>query len=139
MQSIRDWLENNPSEAYDVMNTNKSYVFFRKIYDEGPIGGEGVPLTAGRSLAIDHSKIPYGIPVFVSIDPPVENEPPIQRLMVAQDTGGAIRGAVRGDVFWGAGPRAEHLAGKMKSEGSYWLLLPKKIRTANNTFSHNIR
>jgi membrane-bound lytic murein transglycosylase A len=127
MQSIREWLENNPFNAFEVMNTNKSYVFFREIIEEGPIGGEGVALTPGRSLAIDHSKIAYGVPIYVSIDAPVENEESIQRLMVAQDTGGAIRGAVRGDVFWGAGSRAEFLAGNMKSKGSYWLLLPKRV------------
>lgn len=126
MQSIRRWLEARPKQAAEIMNTNKSYIFFRELPDDGPLGGEGLPLTPGRSLAVDRSKIPYGVPVWVDIAPPLENESAVRRLMVAQDTGGAIRGAVRGDVFWGHGPRAEHMAGHMKSEGRYWLLLPKQ-------------
>ncbi len=125
MQSIRDWLEANPVAAVEVMNTNKSYVFFRELDGEGPMGGEGVALTAGRSLAVDRSLISYGIPVWVDIEEPMEGAGDLRRLMVAQDTGGAIRGPVRGDVFWGFGARAEALAGPMKSEGRYWLLLPK--------------
>lgn len=128
MQSIRAWLEAHPQEAHDVMRTNKSYIFFRELAEGGPLGGEGVPLTPGRSLAVDHTKIPYGVPVWVDIDPPVDDGDMgrVRRLMVAQDTGGAIRGAVRGDVFWGHGTRAEYLAGHMKSDGRAWLLLPKK-------------
>ena len=108
------------------MNTNRSYVFFTEIAGEGPQGGEGVALTAGRSLAIDRSKIPYGIPVWVDINEPVPGTGDLQRLMMAQDTGGAIKGAVRGDVFWGFGERAEAMAGPMKSQGRYWLLLPRR-------------
>lgn len=127
MQTIRAWLEAHPQEAHDVMQTNKSYIFFRELAEGGPLGGEGVPLTPGRSLAVDHTKIPYGVPVWVDIDPPVDDGDTgrVRRLMVAQDTGGAIRGAVRGDIFWGHGPRAEYLAGHMKSNGRIWLLLPK--------------
>ena len=121
MQSIRAWLGQHPDEAAEIMNTNKSYVFFKELGQEGPMGGEGVPLTPGRSLAIDHSDIPYGVPMWVDIEAPA-----MQRLMVAQDTGGAIIGPVRGDVFWGYGPEAEASAGSMKSQGRYWLLLPKK-------------
>ncbi len=125
MQSIRAWLEQNPDEADEIMNTNSSYVFFKESEQNGAIGGEGVVLTAGRSLAIDRSKIPYGVPVWVDIKPPLEGEQGLRRLMITQDTGGAIRGAVRGDVYWGYGERAEYLAGHMKSEGRYWLLLPR--------------
>ncbi|MCC7304996.1 MAG: murein transglycosylase A [Alphaproteobacteria bacterium] len=121
MQAIRNWLAAHPSEADEIMNTNKSYVFFKVLEEEGPVGGEGVALTPGHSLAIDRSKIPYGIPVWTDI----EYEGGLRQLMVAQDTGGAIRGAVRGDVFWGYGPGAEELAGPMKAKGRYWLLLPK--------------
>lgn len=127
LQSIRRWLGDNHGEAASVMNTNKSYVFFTELDDAGPMGGEGVALTPERSLAIDRSKLPYGAPVWVDIDAPVSGEPDISRLMIAQDTGGAIRGAVRGDVFWGYGARAEYLAGHMKSRGRYWLLLPKSL------------
>ncbi len=127
MQAIREWLAANPEQADDVMNTNRSYVFFRELLSDGPVGGEGVTLTARRSLAIDHSKIPYGVPVWLQTD-----DPALQRLMVAQDTGGAIRGAVRGDVFWGYGPEAEKMAGPMKASGQYWLLLPKTIAEGKN-------
>jgi membrane-bound lytic murein transglycosylase A len=125
MQAIRSWLAENPVEGRDIMRTNKSYVFFRVLDKDGAIGGEGLPLTAGRSLAIDHSLIPYGVPVFVDLAPPRPQDQRIQRLMVAQDTGGAIRGPVRGDVFWGFGPDAEAIAGPMKSRGRAWFLLPK--------------
>ena len=125
MQSIRDWLEANPNQADEIMNTNASYVFFKELEGEGPLGGEGIALTAGRSLAIDRSLISYGIPVWTDIDAPLDPMPRIQKLMVTQDTGGAIRGPVRGDVFWGYGKAAENLAGPMKSKGRYWLLLPR--------------
>ncbi len=125
MQSIRYWLESNPDQADEIMNTNASYVFFRELDGEGPIGGEGVALTAGRSLAIDRSLLAYGMPIWADIEPPINGTPRLQKLMVTQDTGGAIRGPVRGDVFWGYGEMAEKLAGPMKSEGRYWVLLPK--------------
>lgn len=125
MQSIRAWLEANPGAAREVMNANPSYVFFREMEGEdGPSGAEGAVLTPGRSLAVDRGKIAYGTPVWLDADPPAEGEDRLRRLLVAQDTGGAIRGAVRGDVFWGFGDRAEKLAGAMKSRGRAWLLLP---------------
>jgi len=126
LQSIRHWLETHPKEAPELMNLNKSYVFFKEIENKAPLGGENVPLTPERSLAIDRSKIPYGIPVWVDIEPPVENTKPLRQLMVAQDTGGAIQGAVRGDFFWGHGEKAAYFAGHMKAKGQYWFLLPKK-------------
>lgn len=129
MQSIRAWLAANPNEADEIMNTNRSYVFFRELTGEGPLGGEGIALTAGRSLAIDRSLLPYGVPMWVDIDPPAESTGRLQKLMIAQDTGGAIRGPVRGDVFWGFGPTAESLAGAMKSQGRYWILLPRSLHT----------
>ena len=82
-------------------------------------------LTPGRSLAVDHARLPYGVPVFVAAAPPATGQPRFERLLIAQDTGGAIRGPVRGDVFWGAGAAAEALAGVMKSPGQAWLLLPR--------------
>lgn len=124
MQTIRDWLSANPNEASDVMRTNKSYVFFRKLETDGPVGGEGVVLTPERSIAIDSSIWPYGIPVFIDVEHP-QGQQNIQKLMVAQDTGGAIRGNIRGDFFWGYGDRAASLAGPMKSKGKLWVLLPK--------------
>ena len=125
MQSIRVWLAAHPDRADEVMNLNKSYVFFKILEGDGPPGGEGVALTPGRSLAVDHACIPYGVPMWIAAAPPMESMPPFRRLMVAQDTGGAIRGPVRGDVFWGYGPQAEQIAGQMKARGQAWLLLPK--------------
>lgn len=126
MQSIRDWLHANPQEAEDVMNTNKSYVFFKELDGEGPVGGQGIALTPTRSLAIDHSLIPYGMPLWLTAEYPLEGYADIRRLMVTQDTGGAIRGPVRGDFFWGYGDFAQDHAGVMKSKGRYWVLLPKE-------------
>jgi membrane-bound lytic murein transglycosylase A len=127
MQSIKQWMKDNPSRAQDLMVKNKSYVFFREIEGEGPIGGQGVALTAERSLAIDHSLVPYGMPVWLSVAHPTNDGLQMNRLMVTQDTGGAIRGPVRGDYFWGYGDRAEYMAGKMRSQGRYWFLLPKSL------------
>ena len=125
MQSIRAWLEKNPVEGRDVMRLNKSYVFFRKPDKDGAVGGEGLVLTAGRSIAVDRSLMPYGMPVWIDTEAPRPNDARLTRLMIAQDTGGAIRGPVRGDFFWGFGPEAEDRAGLMKSKGSWWFLLPK--------------
>ncbi len=125
LQSIRDWLKNNPDQAQDIMNENRSYVFFEEKKVEGAVGGENVVLTPERSLAVDRGRFPYGLPFWVDIKSPMESEDDLNYLMVGQDTGGAIKGAIRGDVFWGHGDRAEYLAGHMKSEGRYWLLLPK--------------
>lgn len=125
MQSIRQWLEQHADQAQDLMQTNKSYVFFKKLEGDGPIGGQGVALTPERSLAIDRSIIPYGVPVWLDLEGFDGHQESIRRLMITQDTGGAIRGAVRGDFFWGYGGVAEKMAGNMNSKGSYWLLLPK--------------
>jgi len=130
MQSIKQWMKDNPSRAQELMVKNKSYVFFREVVNkeggEGPIGGQGVALTAERSLAIDRSIVPYGMPVWLSATHP-DGASQINRLMVTQDTGGAIRGPVRGDYFWGYGAHAETMAGNMKSHGRYWFLLPKSL------------
>lgn len=129
MQSIRRWLAENPAEAAEVMNANPSYVFFRELKGEGPVGAQGVALTAGRSLAVDRRHVPYGVPIWLETqapDPdPGKPDRPFRRLMVAQDTGGAIRGPVRGDVFWGYGEEAAEIAGRMKHEGRWFVLLPK--------------
>lgn len=131
MDAIRGWMLQNPDKAEELMNTNPSYVFFQEMKDDGsgagPQGGEGVKLTAGRSLAIDRGKLPYGFPVYLMADYADENGKPIRKLMMAQDTGGAIRGAVRGDYFWGSGSMAEAKAGPMKAKGRYFFLLPKDI------------
>jgi membrane-bound lytic murein transglycosylase A len=131
MQSIRDWLKAHPSQAASVMNANPSYVFFKKLTTDQPVGGEGVELTPGRSLAVDRRVMPYGVPLWLDAADPLNASARLQRLMVAQDTGGAIRGAVRGDVFWGAGDDAETRAGLMKSPGRYWVLLPRGVAPAS--------
>ena len=113
-----------------VMDLNPSYIFFRRIDGDGPIGAQGVALTAGRSLAVDRRYIPLGAPVWLDVDYPDESGNPLQRLVVAQDTGGAIKGAVRGDVFWGHGPTAAEKAGPMAASGRYFVLLPKNLDIA---------
>ncbi len=125
---IREWLYRNPYRARAMMMYNPSYVFFRELEGEGPIGAQGVPLTPEVSLAVDDDYIPYGAPLWLETTLPAEKgkKPrPFHRLMIAQDTGGAIRGPVRGDVFFGYGRRAEFLADHMKQQGSYYLFLPK--------------
>lgn len=166
MQSIRRWLAEHPEEAPEVMAANASFVFFRTLDGPGPLGSLGVPLTPGRSLAVDRTFLPLGAPVWLSgwmpepaapeeasqrSRPPAldAGEPtshpdeagagppstdagrrPLRRLLVAQDTGGAIRGPVRGDLFWGPGDRAAATAGRMKHEGRLWLLLPRTVEPA---------
>lgn len=128
MQAIRQWLATNPGDANAVMEENPSYVFFRELKGDGPLGAEGVVLTPGRTLAVDPHFIPYGVPLWLDTTrPEMPGQPgaPLQRLMLAQDTGGAIRGPVRGDVFWGFGADAGEIAGRMKQRGHWWLLLPK--------------
>ena len=129
MQSIRRWLEQNPDLADDVMARNASYVFFEELKGDGPLGAQGVALTPGRSLAVDLKHWTLGVPVWLDTRAPSprEGEPdrPLRRLMIAQDTGGAIRGVVRGDVFWGYGEEAAEIAGRMKHPGRMWVLLPR--------------
>jgi membrane-bound lytic murein transglycosylase A len=126
MQGIRDWLRANRDKADDLMRRNPRFIFFRKIDGPGPIGAQGVALTAGRSLAVDPAYMPLGAPVFLDTTDPVTKRP-LQRLMVAQDTGSAIKGPVRGDFFWGSGEPALEKAGRMKQQGRYYLLLPQSV------------
>jgi membrane-bound lytic murein transglycosylase A len=125
LQTIREWLVAHPAEAPGVMDMNASYVFFDVLDGPGPIGSQGVPLTPERSLAVDRDFIAMGLPVW--LDTTLPDGAPYRRLMVAQDTGGAIDGPVRGDVFFGTGPRAEDLAGHMRQQGRVWLLLPSQL------------
>ncbi len=132
LQSIKAWLLDHPAQAQQVMNRNPSYVFFRDLgAASGPIGAQGAALTARRSIAVDRRFHPLGVPIFVdtTLPPatPDQAPPSFRHLMVAQDTGGAIRGPVRGDVFFGAGAAAEQSAGAMKQPGRWWLLLPKAV------------
>lgn len=121
MQAIRAWIKDHPEEGKVLMTENPSYVFFREMKGEGPVGAQGVVLTAGRSLAVDREFVPLGVPIYLDAGED------LRRMVVAQDTGGAIRGPVRGDLFWGAGADAEARAGTMKARGRYFLLLPKTV------------
>ena len=125
MQGIKAWAKQNPGKLQDLLNYNASYVFFREMPPDlpGPLGALGVPLTARRSIAVDARYIPLGAPVFLATTMPNSRQP-LQRLMLAQDTGGAIRGAVRADFFWGFGDEAATLAGRMRQSGNMWVLLP---------------
>lgn len=127
MQAIRDWLRANPREAGTLMEMNPAVVFFRIVDGDGPIGAHGVPLVPGRSLAVDPAYVPYATPIWLETTDPLRPGAPIRRLMVAQDTGGAIKGPIRGDVFWGFGPEAEARAGYMKQPGRWYLLLPRAV------------
>jgi membrane-bound lytic murein transglycosylase A len=126
MQGIKDWARNNPDKLRDLLNSNPSYVFFRELPAglPGPIGALGVPILAERTVAIDPKHIPLGAPVFLATTHP-NSDKPLKRLMMAQDTGGAIKGGVRADFYWGAGTEAGRKAGAMKQPGRIWVLLPK--------------
>ena len=128
MQGIKQWGLQNPEKLTELLHQNSRYIFFRLLPDtlSGPVGSLGVPLTSGRSLAIDPQIIPQGAPVFLSTTWP-NSDKPLNRLMVAQDTGSAIKGGVRADFFWGFGKEAEIQAGKMKQNGKMWVLLPKDM------------
>ncbi len=131
MQGIQAWARANPAKLDEVLNANPSYVFFREVSvkgneNEGPQGALGVPLTAERSIAVDPRHVPLGAPVFLSTTQP-NSATPLQRLMLAQDTGGAIRGVVRADFFWGFGAEAGAQAGRMKQQGQMWVLLPPGV------------
>jgi len=136
MQGIQAWARANPTRVAQLLNQNPSYVFFRELPPDdaalgtdaagryvGPIGALGVPLTAERSIAVDRRFVPLGAPVYLATTWP-NSDKPLQRLMIAQDTGGAIRGPVRADFFWGTGREAGRLAGRMRQDGAMWVLLP---------------
>jgi membrane-bound lytic murein transglycosylase A len=135
MQAIAAWLRANPGTADWMMDSDASYVFFRELPVGDPTlgspGSEGVPLTPVASLAVDTSVHPLGVPVFIATSAPdADPRKPARvfnRLFVAQDTGGAIKGIARADIFWGFGPAAEAIAGRMKSTGRFYVLLPKGV------------
>ena len=124
MQGIKAWAAANPAKLQEALSQNPSYVFFRELpTSDGPIGALSVPLHAERSLAVDRRFIPLGAPVYLATTFPL-SEQPLERLMAAHDTGGAIRGVVRGDFYWGTGPDAGSQAGRMRQQGRLWLLWP---------------
>ncbi len=132
MQGIKDWGAKNPDKLPELLAANPSYVFFRELPNglAGPLGALGVPLTAERSIAVDPRFIPLGAPVFLATTQP-NSTVPMNRLVMAQDTGGAIRGGVRADFFWGFGDAAGESAGRMKQRGRMWVLLPKDYPLAS--------
>lgn len=124
---IKGWITDNPDKAAELFAVNPRFIFFRELKGDGPIGSQGVALTPERSLAVDRKYIPMGTPIWLDTVWPSEHDRALRRLMVAQDTGGAIKGAVRGDFFWGYGDKALEKAGRMKSPGRYFLLLPNPL------------
>ncbi len=126
MQNIKAWAKANPSRLTEMLNANPSLVFFRElpVQGSGPQGALGLPLTPERSLAVDPRHVPLGAPIWLATTRP-NSEQALTRLMVGQDTGGAIRGVVRADFYWGSGPEAGNQAGKMRQQGRLWVLLPR--------------
>jgi membrane-bound lytic murein transglycosylase A len=126
MQTIRSWMERNPSEAHALMNLNTSYIFFKKQpADKSAMGAMGVSLTAEHSIAIDPAYLPYGVPLWLNATPNKRLPFALNRLVITQDTGSAIKGALRGDFFWGIGEKAADYAGRMHSRGTLTILLPR--------------
>jgi membrane-bound lytic murein transglycosylase A len=132
MDRIRQWMRANPNEAQNVRQANRSFVFFRitGLSNEGEaVGAQGVPLTAGRSIAVDRTHV-YGTPFFIEADLPIDSAKPttkLRRLMVAQDTGSAIQGPARADLYWGAGDDAGRVAGRIRHQGRFVVLLPRQL------------
>lgn len=126
MEGIRQWALRNPHRLNELLNSNPRYVFFRElpVGEGGPLGALGVPLHAERSVAVDPVHVPLGAPIFLSTTWPLSDKP-LNRLVMAQDTGSAIKGAVRVDFFWGFGDGAGEQAGKMRQQGKVWVLWPK--------------
>ena len=130
-EDIRAWLEANPETMRETLAVNRRFIFFREIDGDGPIGASGVTLTAERSLAVDPKHVPLNVPVWLDAEHPDGDAERLQRLMLAQDTGNAIRGAVRGDFYWGTGRAALDKAGRMKSRGAYYILVPRTLVPAS--------
>ena len=129
MQGISQWAKRNPGQVNEMLNANPRFVFFKELpgnvaADLGPNGALGVPLTSERSIAVDLQAMPLGAPVYLATTKPLSNQP-LQKLVMAQDTGKAIVGGVRADYYWGSGDSAGEMAGRMKQNGRMWLLLPR--------------
>lgn len=130
MGNIKKWLNENFDIAKDNMNENERYIFHKISEAEGPIGAQGVDLTAGRSIAVDRTIIPLGAMLWLETTLP--NSQDLNKLVMAQDIGSAIKGAVRGDYFWGSGgDDILEQAGKMNSKGQYYILIPNHVETVN--------
>lgn len=131
MQGIKAWAKANPKRLSEMLGANPSLVFFRELPVEGsgPAGALGLPLTPERSIAVDPRHVPLGAPVWLATTRP-NSEQALTRLMLAQDTGGAIRGVVRADFYWGSGTEAGNQAGKMRQQGRMWVLMPRAFQPA---------
>jgi membrane-bound lytic murein transglycosylase A len=127
MASIRTWMHAHPEAGAALRREDSSYVFFREVKGDGPIGTEKIVLTPGRSLAVDRAYIPLGAPIWLDADEQFVPNKSVHRLVITQDTGGAIKGLVRGDLFWGSGRAAGDRAGEMDARGRYYLLLPHSL------------
>ena len=139
MDRIREFMEANPEEGKELRRKNRSFVFFREVglsNDDECIGAQGVPLTAGRSLAVDKSIHVYGTPIWVQAELPIENEKPetrFRRLLIAQDTGSAIVGPARADIYFGYGEDIGHAAGRIKQYGQFVMLTPRTVEVSGTT------
>ena len=126
MPKIREWLQENGETAKKNMLLNERYIFHKIVKADGPIGAMGVPLVAGRSLAVDKNYIPLGVMMWLETTTP--DGEALNKLVMAEDVGSAIKGGVRGDYFWGHGEEAFAEAGRMNSQGQYFVLLPKGVK-----------
>ncbi len=133
MERIRQWIHDNPDGARELRRQNRAFVFFRVVGlgdEEGPLGAQGLPLTAGRSIAVDKALHVYGTPFFIEAGLPIDSpkaSTPFRRLMIAQDTGSAIVGPARADLYWGAGKLAAQVAGRVRHPGRFTMLVPREI------------
>src|SRR5262249_35127859 len=133
MERIRDWIRANPDGAKELRRQNRSFIFFRIVVlgdDSEPLGAQGLALTPGRSIAVDKTLHVYGTPFFIEAGLPIDSAKsatPFHRLMIAQDTGSAIVGPARADLYWGAGNQAGQIAGRMKQSAKFTMLIPREI------------
>jgi membrane-bound lytic murein transglycosylase A len=138
--SLKEWLHNTPKYATFVMHQNPSYIFFRTLpgpATAGPIGSQGIELTPEHSLAVDNSFIAYGTPIWLQTELPAtshSDQKPLNQLLIAQDSGGAIKGPIRGDIFFGSSKHAERLAGNMNATGKYYILLPNSVAARSRSW-----
>jgi membrane-bound lytic murein transglycosylase A len=130
MQGIRKWFENNRNRWNEVVDQVASFIFFEEAKQQGAMGTQMAVLSARRSMAVDRAFVALSTPIWVSTTAPIagtQNYGPWRQLLIAQDTGGGIMGAVRGDIYWGDDAKAADIGGRMGGKGRYWLLLPKGV------------
>ena len=136
MDRIRQWMTANPDEGRELRRKNRSFVFFRETGlkdDDEPVGAQGIPLTSGRSIAVDKNIHVYGTPFWIEAELPIDSAKPethFRRLMIAQDTGSAIVGAARADIYFGSGEELGSIAGRIKQPGRFVMLLPRELAPA---------